>query len=322
MTEERMEEIDNMMKENEYKLLHFPSSYDERLAKIKESRINDVNPSTETIQQKEHSSFSDKDILFGGCLVACILCSVIVFVWKRRRKKNLREVQNFKGVCTTRVCQKCGADIPDGMRFCGQCGMKIEETTTNSAREVQEQLSAEEESDIRETPVRLEEDIVARHEEATQAPLFSFLGLLSTEGRRGRLKTLKTLVIQMITFGLFFGFFSLFSRHFALIIFHLAAFWIGTTTVFKRLHDLDKPNFVGIIFTIVGIIYCFVDAIVQFDPRILLTNSPIVRVYGVLSLVMVVFSLYLLITPGTKWSNRYGRSFDELKELQAQEQRN
>lgn len=83
-------------------------------------------------------------------------------------------------------CEKCGADVPEGMKFCGQCGTKIEDNSNNQP--IQETSSMQElvspHIGIGTASI---DNIVAKHEEATKASLLSVVGLFSTYGRRRRL---------------------------------------------------------------------------------------------------------------------------------------
>lgn len=101
----------------------------------------------------------------------------------------------------------------------------------------------------------------------------------------------------------------------AILLSTVLSFWIGTTSIFKRLHDLDKPDYMGILFVIVEIIYLVVNFYVSFvNPRIIFEYSLILLIYGISSLMVLLIGAYLLFTPGTQGVNRYGRSPEELKQ--------
>ena len=211
------------------------------------------------------------------------------------------------------ICENCGTEVQNGMRFCGQCGAKVngdvniplerESQTTN------ELLAPQIDSSAQNLAIDSTDDFIAKHEEATKAPLFSVLGLFSTEGRRRRIPMLK-----MIFLG---GVVCLLPMSMVPPLGYLLSVWLWATNMFKRLHDLDKPNWIGKVFVIVNVFTSIAFFLLGIDPNFQRTSF--YRSFGVVFLTLwvagMLFTLYLLLAPGTKGANRYGRSPEELAEL-------
>ncbi|MBP5199211.1 MAG: DUF805 domain-containing protein [Schwartzia sp.] len=217
------------------------------------------------------------------------------------------------------ICDKCGADVPEGMKFCGQCGTKIEDNSNNQPVQeissMQEVVSPQIGIGIQPSSVAPMDNIVAKHEEATKASLFSVVGLFSTYGRRRRLVFF---LLAVITIDMYIGLEAVISNDLsmkAILLFTVLPFWVGTASIFKRLHDLDKPNYMGILFAIIEIIYLVVNFYVSFvNPMIIFEYSLLLLIYGISSLLILLIGAYLLFAPGTQGANRYGRSPEELKQ--------
>ncbi|MCR5029837.1 MAG: zinc-ribbon domain-containing protein [Selenomonadaceae bacterium] len=112
------------------------------------------------------------------------------------------------------ICKHCGAKIPDDMKFCGQCGTKINESINDfppeETKNTQDSPLAQVDSITPMSPVNSENEGIAKHEKATCAPIFSLIGLFSTKGRRSK-KTafLLGLFLMVLFWGILFFIFPL-----------------------------------------------------------------------------------------------------------------
>ncbi len=144
-----------------------------------------------------------------------------------------------------------------------------------------------------------------KHEDATKAPICSREGLFSTYGRRSRL--------PYLCIGLLFSFLSFailpLIQHSVFIFFllYILSFFVSMSNCFKRIHDLDKPNIVAKIYIAILLLNTILSILL-----LLLHDLNLFYMVILFSLLTLVFSLYLIFAPGTKGTNRYGRSPEEL----------
>ncbi len=206
------------------------------------------------------------------------------------------------------ICKKCGAVIPEDMKFCGQCGAKVDETI---------QQPTFPQNNIT-TPINFNnpvDETIIKHEEATSAPIFSLLGLFSIKGRRGRLKAWGVGVLQCVLFAVFgwgLSINSLLISYGALLL----CVVIGATNLVKRLHDIDKSGKWGAALYGCGFLFALSNAIL--NP----TTSVSRRSMGgsqsfiplIFNLIFLIGNTYIFLKSGTEGSNRFGRSLDELKQ--------
>ncbi len=192
------------------------------------------------------------------------------------------------------ICEKCGANIPESMKFCGECGAKLKEDITilpaqelpTTQEAIPLQIDTIPKNDISDSP----EKQIIKHEKATQAPLLSIAGLFSIKGRRSRLPMLAVRVLAGIIGAI-------------PIIGFVLSIWIETTNLFKRLHDLDQPEHVGIFLTVLNAVLWL--ALLNADGSLLFPCS----------FILFIVNLYLLFWPGSPGANSYGRSPEELKHI-------
>ncbi|MBO4852468.1 MAG: DUF805 domain-containing protein [Schwartzia sp.] len=146
-----------------------------------------------------------------------------------------------------------------------------------------------------------DEKLIAKHEKATSTPLCSLTGLFSMLGRRRRLPYLGMIIANnLITVGLCIVFQNVVFFAFLLI---FLSFWIAIANVFKRVHDINKPNSIAILYSVILIL----NTIFLFIRKPLLFNM-------YFFLIFFPFFTYVCCKPGTNGSNQYGASPEMLKE--------
>ena len=212
------------------------------------------------------------------------------------------------------ICRKCGASLLDDVRFCSQCGVKIEEMKKREGQEkpINKDVSyLPDEFDKKSSNKIIVPHGLDRHEEATQEPLLSPMGLFSTYGRRNRIDTLKMIFLQVVVCFVVMFIIPIISP--------FLSFWFEITNAFKRLQDLDKSKVwkIGfvVLYIMVRVPIAFFVITELFNTKSRVGVSSYANVYMVLLLVYLLFYLYLLIAPGTQGANRYGRSPEELKQV-------
>ena len=155
------------------------------------------------------------------------------------------------------------------------------------------------------------ENLIARHETATNAPFFSTLGMLSTYGRRRRVPYICVVFSSQIAF---FAFSAIFQTSFIMIfLFLLLLCWIAITNVFKRVHDLDHPDIIAKLYITLFISNHILGVLFLIAPKLEIFHSSFVVI---LYIIFAIFNLYLFWKSGTKGANQYGASPEELKNHQ------
>ena len=208
------------------------------------------------------------------------------------------------------ICKKCGAEITKEMKFCGQCGAKVNESmNTFPVRETSPMTKAD--SGVKDFNIDSEQERIARHEKATQAPIFSIYSLLSPWGRRRRIEMLG-MSLLIVTISICFNYvFPVFT--------YLFIRYCSIINEVKRLHDLNKSNFFVIIFVVIsvatGAFGTFLTFYVTHIDPMEIYNRNFWEVKRLLFIIDFSLGLYLLLAPGTKGANRYGRSPEELRKL-------
>ncbi len=296
--------------------------------------------------QTKNTPINHNSLINDNTLTIITICVIGVFFislffWRKRKRKlqssskhikegvfmickecgaEIPENMIFCGQCGAKIernpiiCKHCGAKLPANMNFCGQCGAKIEGLPILPVQEtpaVQETNPLQTGSTKQTVAVDTKEKDIANHEEATRSSLISVLGLFSTQGRRNRLSYLKMILVQIILCLILNTIFPLTG--------YVLTLWFGITNLFKRSHDLNNSTTIGIIISIFATLYSIIATFVNFyvaniDPLILMRNKALAYSYIGSSAITLIIGLYLLLAPGTKGINRYGRSPEELKQ--------
>lgn len=129
---QRTEELYNSIRHDYHRMSYGSSTFQNNRDEYNEVAENpqiygnkkSYETQTKNIPIKHNSSINNNALVIIAICVIGVFC-ISLFFWKKR-KRNLQSSGKQIKEGGFMICKECGAEIPENMKFCGQCGVKIE----------------------------------------------------------------------------------------------------------------------------------------------------------------------------------------------------